>query len=151
RLGRILSSARQSKKVHRGLTGTDRHALYALACGTGFRAGGLSRLTPECFDLDTQPPTVTLPIRGDKSRRGKVQPLPADVVELMRAYLAGKPSGKPLGRGTWIVAAAEMLRADLEAAGVPYVTRGPDGPEPADFHALRHSADCRIMPTGFAT
>ena len=32
-----------------------------------------------------------------------------------------------------------MLRIDLEAAGIPYVADGPDGPLFADFHALRHS------------
>ena len=32
-----------------------------------------------------------------------------------------------------------MLRIDLDAAGVPYVVEGPDGPLHADFHALRHS------------
>ncbi len=32
-----------------------------------------------------------------------------------------------------------MLRIDLEAAGIPYIVEGPDGPEHADFHALRHS------------
>lgn len=32
-----------------------------------------------------------------------------------------------------------MLRGDLEAVGIPYVVEGPDCPEHADFHALRHS------------
>jgi hypothetical protein len=35
-----------------------------------------------------------------------------------------------------------MLRRDLEAAGIPYAVEGPDGPQwpqYADFHALRHS------------
>jgi hypothetical protein len=32
-----------------------------------------------------------------------------------------------------------MLRLDLDAAGIPYVVDGPDGPLYADFHALRHS------------
>jgi Phage integrase family len=32
-----------------------------------------------------------------------------------------------------------MLRGDLDAAGIPYSVPGPDGPEYADFHALRHS------------
>ena len=32
-----------------------------------------------------------------------------------------------------------MLRCDLEAAGIAYAVEGPDGPEYADFHALRHS------------
>src|SRR5262249_5159275 len=35
--------------------------------------------------------------------------------------------------------AAEMLRGDLEAAGIPYATAGPDGLLFADFHSLRHS------------
>ena len=32
-----------------------------------------------------------------------------------------------------------MLRIDLEAAGIAYAVEGPDGPEYADFHSLRHS------------
>jgi hypothetical protein len=32
-----------------------------------------------------------------------------------------------------------MLRIDLEAAGIPYIVQGPDGPLHADFHSLRHS------------
>jgi integrase len=32
-----------------------------------------------------------------------------------------------------------MLRIDLEAAGIPYVVDGPNGPLHTDFHALRHS------------
>src|SRR5207244_5674178 len=34
---------------------------------------------------------------------------------------------------------AEMLRIDLEVAGIPYTVEGPDGPLYADFHALRHT------------
>jgi hypothetical protein len=50
--------------------------LYAVACGTGFRAGGLASLTPESFDLDAEAPTVTLAARSNKRGTGKVQPLP---------------------------------------------------------------------------
>jgi hypothetical protein len=32
-----------------------------------------------------------------------------------------------------------MLRFDLEAAGIAYAVDGPDGPEYADFHSLRHT------------
>ncbi len=32
-----------------------------------------------------------------------------------------------------------MLRRDLEAVGIAYAVEGPDGPEYADFHALRHT------------
>src|SRR5439155_416709 len=55
--------------------------------------------------------------------------------------LAGKPAGEPVWPGKWAKsrAAAVMLRKVLEAAGIPYVVDGPDGPLFADFHALRHS------------
>ncbi len=140
-LRRLLNTARLSAESFRGLTGSDRFHLYACACGTGFRAGGLSGLTPECFDLGGRTPTVTLPVRDDKSRRGKIQPLPADVAELLRGFLDGKPAGSLLWPGTWASGrrAAEMLRRDLDAAGIPYAVEGPDGPEYADFHALRHT------------
>jgi integrase len=137
----LLSAARDSAKTFRGLTGADRFHLYAVACGTGFRAGGLASLTPESFDLATEGPTVTLAARSNKSRRLKVQPLPPDVAALMRDYLRGKSAGQPLWGGTWARdgKGAEMLRIDLETAGIPYAVEGPDGPLYADFHALRHS------------
>jgi hypothetical protein len=34
---------------------------------------------------------------------------------------------------------AEMLRPDLDAAGIPYTIKGPDGLVHADFHSLRRS------------
>ena len=70
-----------------------------------------------------------------------MQPLPADVAAALRDYLAGKPAGRAgLGRDVGEgPPGAEMLRIDLEAAGIPYAVEGPDGPEYADFHSLRHS------------
>jgi integrase len=140
-LRRLLAAARDSTGLFRGLTGRDRYHLYAVACGTGFRAAALASLTPESFDLENDPPTVTLAARRNKSRKLKVQPLPLDVAELISAYLTDKPAGQPVWGGTWARdrVAAMMLRRDLEAAGIPYVLDGPDGPLYADFHALRHS------------
>src|SRR5215472_6913842 len=68
-----------------------------------------------------------------------MQPLPPDMAEALRGYLADKPAGLPVWPGGWVDNAAEMLKGDLEAAGIPYVIDGPDGPLYADFHALRHS------------
>src|SRR5439155_1016678 len=79
----------------------------------------LANLTPADFDLTSADPTVTLPARFNKSRRVKVQPLPADVAAALRDYLGGKAAGVPVWAGTWRSKAAEMLRADLEAVGIP--------------------------------
>src|SRR5262249_623905 len=140
-LPRLLSAALASKRACCGLTGRDRYHLYATACGTGFRASALASLTPESFDLDADLPTVTLATCKNKSRRLKVQPLPPDLVELLRDYLRGKPADQPLWPAKWPKdpSGAEMMRMDLEAVGIPYVVDGPDGPLYADFHSLRHS------------
>jgi excisionase family DNA binding protein len=138
-LRRLLEVTRASTRAFRGLTGEDRFHRYATACGTGFRALGLAGLTPERFELDGEPPVVTLAARKNKSKKTKVQPLPADLAGLLRANLKGKPAGARVWGGTWasLRVGAEMLRIDLQAAGIPYVVDGPDGPLHADFHALR--------------
>jgi integrase/recombinase XerC len=137
----LLATTAVSTRVFRRLDGPTRSILYATASGTGFRAGGLARLTPECFRLDDARPTITLPVRGDKSKRGKVQPIPADLAAALRIFLEGKPGGKPVWPGTWSKegTAADMLRGDLAEAGIPAVLEGPNGPEYCDFHSLRHS------------
>ena len=138
-LGRLFVAAQASARAYRGLAGADRYFLYLVAAGTGFRASALSNLTPADFDLSAG--TVTLAARFNKSRRLKVQPLPADVATALRPYLDGKPAGAPVWGGTWARdhRGAEMLRIDLGAAGIAYATEGPDGLEYADFHSLRHS------------
>ncbi len=128
-----------SARTFRGLTGTDRYVLYLTAAGTGFRANALANLSPADFDRTPADPAVTLPTRFNKSRKLKVQPLSSDVADMLRVYLTEKPAGVPVWGGTWREKGADMLRADLEAVGIPYAVEGPDGPEYADFHALRHS------------
>src|SRR5262249_29771638 len=48
---------------------------------------------------------------------------------------------QPVWPGNWAKdhRGADMMRVDLEAAGIPYEVEGPDGPLYADFHALRHT------------
>jgi integrase len=139
-LRRLLDAARASSRDYRGLTGWDRYHLYAVAAGTGFRASALASLMPESFDL-AEMPSVTLAAKRNKSRVLKVQPLPRDVAGLMRDYLRDKSAGQPVWGGPWAATgrASEMIRKDLDAAGIPYVVGGPDGPLYADFHALRHT------------
>lgn len=70
-----------------------------------------------------------------------MQPLPGDVATELLVYLEGKPAGVPMWGGTWSTdnRGAEMIRGDLEAAGILCAVEGPDGPECADFHAPLHS------------
>jgi integrase len=136
----IVAAARNSTRTYLGLSGEDRAMLYATACGTGFRADELASLRPEAFELGAPVPAVHLRPEDSKNGKGAVQPLPAALVPFLRDYLAGKPGGKAVWPGAWHKKAAEVLRHDLDAAGIPYVAPGPDGtPLYADFHSLRHS------------
>ncbi len=82
---------------------------------------------------------VTLSSVYTKNKKPAEQPVPAEVADLLRGYLEGRPADKPIWPGSWHERAADMLRIDLDAAGIPYITDGPDGPQYADFHCLRHS------------
>jgi integrase len=132
----LLAAAGASQAVVEGLTGPDRALLYAVAMTTGFCASELASLAPDSFDLDADPPTVTVKAAYSKNRRTSVQPLPPDVALALRAYLDGRPAGAPVWPGDWHKDAAEMLRLDLAAAGIPY--RDAEG-RVADFHSLRHA------------
>jgi hypothetical protein len=113
------------------MTGPDRARCYALALGTGFRAGELASLTPERFDLDANPPTVT--VQGGYTKNGKeaVQPLPPALAERLAPWLATLPSARAVFNLP--DRTAEMIRVDLTAAGIEYEM--PSGV--VDFHALR--------------
>ncbi len=135
----VLQAALMSLRTFRGLAGRDRHFLYLAAMTTGFRAGELASLLPASFALEAEPPVVVLPAREDKAGRPVTQPLPPELAAALRDYLAGRPADRPVWPGTWADRSADMLKIDLEAAGIPYTVEGPDGPLYADFHALRHS------------
>jgi hypothetical protein len=64
-----------------------------------------------------------------------VQPLTADVATELKAYLKSEPKTQPVWGGIWARdhRGAEMIRGDLEAAGIAYAVEGPDGPEYAAF------------------
>jgi integrase len=133
-LARLISAAEHGRVV-RSLTGPDRAALYRVAAGTGFRANELRSLTPESFDLDSDPPTVTVKAAYSKRRRNDVQPIRPDLAEALRPWLAARPAKKPVF-GKLTKYTADLIRRDLEAAGVPY---GDGSDRVADFHALRHT------------
>jgi len=130
---RFVEATAQGKPF-RGLMGADRLVLYVLAAQTGFRANELASLEPASFTFDAKLSTVKVNAAYSKHRREDVQPLRSDVAEVMRQYVAGKPIHQRLWPGTWAKAAAEMVRLDLGAAGIPYRD---DNGRLFDFHALR--------------
>lgn len=133
----LLTSVQSSTRPFRGLAPADRFMLYATALGTGFRARELAALKPESFRLTGSTPAVTLPAKRSKNRKPTVQQIPASLADSLQEYLAGKATGEPLWPGAWSSRAADMLKADLHEAGIPYVVHGEDGPLHFDFHALR--------------
>jgi integrase len=136
---RLIAAAQSSAKLFRDISGPARAALYALACASGFRKSEIASLTPESFQLAAEPPCVVLAASAAKNGRQAVQPLPSDVAGLLATFLADCPPNRPVWPGTWVGRGAEMLRIDLEAAGIAYAVEGPNGVLFADLHSLRHS------------
>ena len=128
---RLIEAAEASRKTVGGMTGPDRARLYSLALGTGFRASELASLTPERFDLTSNPPTATVPAGYTKNGREAVQPLPQNLTDRLAPWLSTLPAGLPIFNLS--DRTAEMLRVDLIAAGIEYETAS----GVCDFHALR--------------
>ena len=122
----------------RGISGLDRSWLYHLAAVTGLRRGELQSLTPGSFNLESVPPRVSLPGQDTKNSENAVLPLPRTMTESLSTWLATKTPGKPLWK--IVLNTADLIRADLEAAGVPS--------EGFDFHCLRHSYVSAIVQCG---
>jgi integrase len=113
------------------LSNRDRVILYSVAMATGLRAEELAVLMPSNFDMQNRC------LRTVQTKNGKaaVLPLHGSLVPTLEAWLATKTPSVPLWPGKWFRRAAEMLRKDLAAAGIPAVVDG----ERADFHSLRHT------------
>jgi integrase len=130
-LQRLIDAA-EAGPVRGRMSGAARGLVYRLAAETGFRAGELRSLTRASFALDAERPTVTVAAAYAKNRRQDTLALSAGLALRLRCYLAPKLPAAPafaLPRRT-----ADMLRADLAAAGLPYRD---DAGAVFDFHALR--------------
>ncbi len=161
-LSRLIAATENSRESFRGLDGFTRAMLYRVATMTGLRASELASLTLASFDLTADPPTVTLAAGYSKHRREDVLPLHSDLVARLSQWLSERERGSDgervvlslnraadaklerLFAGTWAERAYKMLRNDLEAAGVSYVTD--DGI--ADFHSLRHTFISNLVAAG---
>jgi hypothetical protein len=101
---------------------------------TGLRWSELGSLRRSSFDFDSDPATVYIQARYAKNRKDDWLPLRPDLVADLRRHMAlflpeAWAFNMPKTRG------AEMLRVDLEAAGIPYDNELGR----SDFHSLRHT------------
>ena len=133
---RKLLTTTHSGPTRGRMTGPERAMLYHLAVVTGLRAGELRSLTRASFDLDADPPTVTVAAAYSKRRREDTLPLRADTAELLRELMARLSPAAPLFKMPVRRHMVDVYRADLEVAGIPYRD---DAGRVADFHALRHT------------
>ncbi len=119
-----------------GMTGAERSLLYRFCAETGLRANECRTLTAGSFDLDGL--TVTVRAAYSKHRERDTVPLRPELAEALREHLGGKlPASKVFG-GSYVRLTdrtADMLKADLADAGLPYE----DDRGALDFHGLRHT------------
>jgi len=136
---RLIQTTSKSGREFRGLTGPIRSLLY-LTCGlTGLRRREAASLTMLSFDLHHDQPTLTLAAKNTKNRKAECLPVHPGLAAALRPWfsdrhLRGIAEDAPLWPGTWNTKAARMLRADLEAAQIPFAD---DAGRVFDFHALR--------------
>ena len=111
--------------------------------GYWLSADELATLTPDRFDLDADPPTVTVIACYDKRRQGSRAADRFALADRLRPWVASKPPGRPVFDGM-TERTAEMLRVDLKSAGIPYETAS----GVADFHALRGAYVTNLVASG---
>jgi site-specific recombinase XerD len=139
------------------LSGYDRVMLYLVAAYTGFRASELASVTPKSFNLEADPPTLTVRATHSKRRRTDVQPLRADLAELLGDYLQGKSPADLVWPGSWWRDGAAMIQADMQAATAMLHATDPEHPgipsvdddgRVFDFHGLRHQFISNLATAG---
>jgi site-specific recombinase XerC len=144
-VAKLVTAARESQEVIQCFDGETRARIYLISFFTGLRRNEIASLTPRSFDLQSNPPTVTVQAAFSKHRRMDVLPLHPEFVAMLRAWLHGLDPDAVLypelgRRRTWL-----MVKKDLEHAGIPYET--PEGI--ADFHACgRHSHVTEVIRSG---
>jgi integrase len=153
---RLVAAAEIGRRIQ-GVSGPDRAVLYIVGAYTGFRRNEIGSITPQSFNLDSDPPTLTVAAGHSKHRRTDVLPLRTDFANRIRTWMAQKTktrSKSPLidvrDKRT-----AEMIRKDLKAARKAWIEEAANDHERkareessvltyvdanghyADFHALR--------------
>ncbi len=116
------------------LSGPVRAMAYRVALGTGFRAKELRSLTPASFNLDGDPPTVTVAAAYSKRRRLDAQPIRPDLAEVLRPWLPEFPRDEQVFRLPHNT--SKMFQRDLAAARAAWIdeaTIGRGTPAPGEI------------------
>jgi len=141
----LVESARNSDEFIQEFSGEDRARIYIISFMTGLRRTEIASLTPRSFNLDSDPPTLTVKATVSKHRKKDVLPLHPELVTMLRVWISGMDPDQLLfehleRRRTWL-----MVKKDLERVGIPYQTD--EGI--ADFHAAgRHSHVTELLRSG---
>lgn len=144
-VARLLKSARESGVSIQCYTGEERARIYTVSYMTGLRKSELASLTPSSFELDDDPPTLTVEAKSSKHRKKDILPLHPDLIPMLHEWNKNVAQNEPLfpklgKRKTWL-----MVKKDLERAGIPYETE--EGI--ADFHAAgRHTHITELLRHG---
>lgn len=113
---------------------------------TGLRRSEAASLKPERFDLKSDPPTATVEAAYSKRRRDDAQPLPEQLAEKLRPWLARQPKGRAL----WRLPEKpyqRLLKPDLRAAGI---AERDEARRVVDFHSFRHGYVTRLVASGIS-
>lgn len=142
---KLVESARNSGEIIADLTGEQRARVYIVSYMTGLRRKEMASLTPRSFDLDGDPPTMTVQATVSKHRKKDVLPLHPELVTMLRDWTQGMRPEEHLferldRKKTWL-----MVKKDLERVGIPYENENGI----ADFHAAgRHSHVTELLRSG---
>ncbi len=143
--------AARKLKAKRLAEGEERSVIYLTAGLSGLRLNELATLT--WGDLDLEAGCVTVQARYAKSRRKTTTPLPAELVEALRAWREEAIArGRPVGEGDRVFRITSKLgrhhfHLDAEAAGIPRVD---DAGRVLVFHSLRHTYATLLSRAGVA-
>lgn len=127
-----------------GMMGPERALVYQLAMETGLRANEIRTLSRGDIHLDGKTPCVTAKAKHTKNAKLATLPLRPGLVARLRVHLAGMLPGARAFDMPASTHTAEMLRADLAAAGIEYEVDG----RFADFHSLRHTFITNLARAG---
>jgi len=144
-MSQLVEAARSSTKSYQCYSGEQRARIYLLSYLTGLRKSEIASLTPESFQIESEPPTLTLEAESSKHRKKDVLPLHPQLAALLEEWLPEYSTGDPLFPKLAKRKAYMMIRKDLEVAGIPYTTKDGD----ADFHAAgRHTYITGLLRNG---